>query len=78
MADVGLVSGIVIVSFLVGALFALIAIVAAGVREEDKATMSRADRRLRLRSRAPGRMAAGVRRINGVGQRYNRADPDDQ
>ena len=33
--DVGLVAGVVIVSFLGGALFALIAVVAAGVRGED-------------------------------------------
>lgn len=78
MADVGLVAGIVIVSFLVGALFALIAIVAAGVRVEDRATMSRPDRRLRLRSQAPGPLAAGVRRVNGFGQRFGNSEPDDQ
>jgi len=67
------VAGIVIVSFLGGALFALIAVVAAGVRREDRVTMRRQDRglplRLSLRGRAPGNMAACVRRLTGFGQR---------
>ena len=78
--DVGLVAGVVIVSFLGGALFALIAVVAAGVRGEDRVTMRRQDRRLpvrlSLRGRAPGNMAACVRRLNGLGQRYRTSDPD--
>jgi hypothetical protein len=78
--DVGLVAGIVLVSFLTGALFALIAIVAAGVRGEDRATMRRKDGRLAvrlsLRGRAPGNMAAGVRKVTGFGQRYTSSDPD--
>lgn len=75
-----LVAGVVIVSFLAGALFALIAVVAAGIRGEDRATMRRQDRRLgirlSLRGRAPGNMAAGVRRVNGLGQRYRSSDHD--
>jgi hypothetical protein len=80
--DMGLVAGIVIVSFLVGALFALIAVVAAGVRQEDKATTRREDRRTRvrlsLRGGAPGQMAAGVRRVNGFGQRTRASGPNGQ
>ena len=78
--DVVLVAGIVIASFLGGALFALIAIVAAGVREEDRVTMRRQDSRLpvrlSLRGRAPGNMAACVRRLNGFGHRCRSSDPD--
>jgi hypothetical protein len=78
--DVGLVAGVIIVSFLAGALFSLIAVVAAGVRGEDRATMRRQDRRLgvrlSLRGKAPGGMAAGVRRMNGFGQRYRSSGPD--
>lgn len=78
--DVALVAGVVIVSFLAGALFALIAVVAAGIRGEDRATMRRQDRRLgirlSLRGRAPGNMAAGVRRVNGLGQRNRSSDLD--
>ena len=78
--DVGLVAGVIIVSFLAGALFALIAVVAAGIRGEEKATMRRQDRRLgirlSLRGRAPGNTAAGVRRVNGLGQRNRPSDLD--
>jgi hypothetical protein len=78
--DVIAVAGVVIVSFLGGALLALMAVVAAGVRGEDRVTMRRQDRRLpvrlSLRGRAPGNMAATVRRLNGFGQRYRSSDPD--
>ncbi len=78
--DVGLVAGVVIVSFLGGALFALIAVVAAEVWGEDRVTMRRQDRRLpvrlSLRGSAPGNMAACVRRLNGFGQRCRSSDPD--
>jgi hypothetical protein len=80
--DVGLVAGVVIVSFLVGALFALIVVVAAGVRGEDRITMGRQDVRLpvrlSLRDVAPGNMTACVRRLNGFGQRHRSSDPDRQ
>ncbi len=78
--DVGLVAGVVLVSFLAGALFALIAVVAAGVRDEDRATTRRQDGRLpvrlSLRSRAPGNLTAGVRRVNGFGQRNRPSNAD--
>lgn len=67
--DAAVLAAVVIFSFLIGALFALIAVVAAGVKLEDEATMARPDRRLRLRGKAPGPVAAGVRRLNGFGQR---------
>ena len=78
--DVVLVAGIVIASFLGGALFALIAIVAAGVREEDRVTMRRQDSRLpvrlSLRGRAPGNMAACVRRLNELSDSIRREAMD--
>ncbi len=67
--DFAAVAGAAVAFFLIGALFMLIAVVAAGVRGEDKATMSRRDRQLRLRGEAPSYLAAGVRRLTGVGQR---------
>jgi hypothetical protein len=60
--------------FLAGALFMLLIVVAAGIREEDRATQVRRDRRLRLRSQAPNYRAAAVRRLAGVGQRVPDAD----
>ena len=61
---VGLVAVVVIVIFVVGVLFGVIVIVAAGVRAEDGATMRRRDRALVLR--------------DGVGQRIGGRDSDDQ
>ncbi len=78
MADVAAVAGAALAIFLAGALFMLIAVVAAGIRLEDKATLSRKDRKLRLRRQAPGHMAASVRWVTGVGQRVPGADSEHQ
>ncbi len=67
--DVAAVAGAALAIFLAGALFMLLAMVAAGIREEDRATRARRDRRLRLRSQAPNYRSAAVRRLAGVGQR---------
>ena len=67
--DVTVLAGVVISSFLFGALFALIAVVAAEIKLEDKTTMARSDRRLMLRGKAPGPIGAVVRRVNGFGER---------
>jgi hypothetical protein len=72
--DVAVVAGAALAIFLTGALFMLLAVVAAGIREEDRATRFRADKRLRLRSQAPHNRAAAVRRLAGVGQRVPGAD----
>lgn len=84
----GLVAVIVVVIFIVGVLFGVIVIVAAGVKVEDAATMRRADRSLLLREEPTGYVSRGVRRLTGVGQRigpdpgarYQRVarDPDDR
>jgi hypothetical protein len=74
--DVALVAGVALAIFLAGALFMLLAVVAAGVRHEDRATMSRMDRQLRLRRPAPSYLTASVRRIAGVGQRLPHAGSD--
>ena len=67
--DVALVAGVALAIFLAGALIMLLAVVAAGVRHEDRATMSRMDRQLRLRRPAPSYMTASVRRAWGSGYR---------
>ena len=76
--DVAVVAGAALAIFLAGALFMLIAVVAAGIRLEDKSTLSRRDRRLRLRGQAPSYMAASVRRVTGVGQRIPGEGSDTQ
>jgi len=75
---VGLVAVIVIVIFIVGVLFGVCVIVAAGVKAEDGATMRRRDRALVLREEPVGSAARGVRRLTGVGQRVGGTDADDQ
>ena len=75
---VGLVAVVVIVIFVVGVLFGVIVIVAAGVRAEDGATMRRANRALVLRDEPAGPAARGVRRLAGIGQRVGAPDSDDR
>lgn len=74
--DVAAVAGAALAIFLAGALFMLLTVVAAGIRLEDRATLTRKDRRLRLRGRAPSLMAASVRRVAGVGQRIPDTDSE--
>jgi hypothetical protein len=74
--DVAVVAGAALAIFLSGALFMLLAVVAAGIREEEQATRFRRDKQLRLRSRAPNYRAAAVRRLAGVGQRIPGTDPE--
>lgn len=57
--DVELVAGVIIVSFLAGALFALIAVVAAGIRGEKRAMMRRQDKRIEIRLSLPGHGTRG-------------------
>jgi uncharacterized membrane protein YciS (DUF1049 family) len=72
---VGLLAAIVIVIFAVGFLIGAILIVAIGIKTEDKATMRRIDRSLVLREQPAGKLARGVRRLTGVGQRIGDSDP---
>ncbi len=74
--DVAAVAGAALATFIAGALFMLIIVVAAGIRLEDRATQSRKDRQLRLRGQAPGYMAASVRRVTGVRQRIPGAESE--
>ena len=79
MADVAAVAGAALAIFLAGALFMLIAVVAAGIRLEDKATLSRKDRKLRLRRQAPGQHPGQCPvGDSGVGQRVPGADSEHQ
>jgi len=74
---VGVVAVIVIVIFIVGVLFGVILIVAAGVKVEDEATMRRKNRALVLREEPAGFVLRGVRRLTGVGQRIG-PDPNNR
>jgi hypothetical protein len=75
---VGLVAVVFIVIFIVGVLFGVCVIVAAGVKAEDGATMRRTDRTLVLRDEPAGHAARGVRRLVGVGQRVAGEETDDR
>ena len=75
---VGLVAVIVIVIFIVGVLFGVFMIVAAGIRAADQATLRRRDRALVLRDEPASHAAQGIRYLTGVGQRFGRPDPDDR
>jgi hypothetical protein len=67
--DVAAVAGTALAMFLIGALLMLLALVAIGIREEDRATQGRPDRRLQLRKRAASYRSSAVRRVVGLGQR---------
>lgn len=75
---IGLLAVIIIAIFAVGFLMGAILIVAIGIRAEDKATMRRLDRSLVLREEPAGYLARGVRRLTGVGQRFEGSDRHDQ
>jgi hypothetical protein len=66
---VGLVAVVVIVIFIIGMLFGVCMIVAAGIRTSDQVTMRRRDRALVLRDMPVSPAARGVQRLVGVGQR---------
>jgi hypothetical protein len=77
-SDLGLVAVIIIAIFAVGFLVGAVLIVAVGIKAEDKATMRRLDRTLVLREEPAGFLSRGVRRLTGVGQRFDDADPGDR
>ena len=70
-SDMAIVAVIVIASFSIGALYGVIAMVAAAARTEDCSTMRQPDRSLVLREEALGHVARSVRRLNGVGLRVH-------
>jgi hypothetical protein len=66
---VGLVAVVAIVIFIIGVLFGVCMMVAAGIRASDQVTMRRRDRALVLRDMPVSPAARSVQRLVGVGQR---------